>query len=199
MAVGDVCTLRIIGRYQSQNIVNTLHYRIDDQGSSEQEILQQLCDGFYASFLVAWQARHIDTYTLVGLKAFGLTGAAKTPGFKSASDAGSIVGEEVPAAVCRTITLYTASAKHRRRGRLMLSGSAVAHFNTNDGGVTSAEVALLDTLGSNLDNGISITPDTFALVIPASGVDPVEVVVDTKGRTTPSIVKSRRIRQFLIG
>lgn len=199
MAVDDVVTLRVVGRYQSQNIVNTLHYQIAAQAANEQTVLDNLLIGWEADLEVLWLARHLDTYELVGLKAFNKVGAAKTPAFRAIATAGSVVGEEVPSSVCRTLTLYTASAKHRRRGRLMLSGTAVAMLETDDGAVTSMEQASLDTLGTTLLATIEQAGDEFNLVIPATAVDPVEPITDAKGRPTPSLIKSRRIREFLVG
>ena len=81
----------------------------------------------------------------------------------------------------------------------MLSGGAVAQFNIDDGAVTSAEQALLGTLGQFFEAVIDNGGDEFRCVIPATAVDSVQQIIDTKGRATPSIIRSRRIRQFLIG
>lgn len=199
MAIQDVVILKIVGRYQQQNIVNTLHYQIVDQASAEKEVLDNLILAFQGAIETAWLARHISTYSLVGYKAFNKTGPAKTPSFVAVGSPGAVVGTEMPAAMCRTITLYTADAKHRRRGRIMLSGGAAAQFNTTDGAVTTAETALLGTLGQFFEAIIDNGGDEFRACIPAAGVDSAQGIVDTKGRATPSIVRSRRIRQFLIG
>ena len=199
MAIQDVCILKVVGRYQSQNIVNTLHYQVVDQASAETEVLENLILAWQGAIETAWLARHIDSYELVGYKAFNKTGAAKTPSFVPVGSNGAVVGEEMPASQGRTITLYTADAKHRRRGRIMLSGGAVAQFNIDDGAVTSAEQALLGTLGQFFEAVIDNGGDEFRCVIPATAVDSVQQIIDTKGRATPSIIRSRRIRQFLIG
>lgn len=199
MAVDDVSILRVVGRYQKQNIVHTLHYQHSTQGSSEQEVLQQLCDAWDTDFSAAWVARHIDTYELVGVKAFVKTGAAKTPAFTDIATAGSVVGEELPASVCRTITLYTASAKFRRRGRVMLSGTAVSMLDTATGAVTEAEITALGTLANLLKQELSANGDSFSPCIPATAVDPVEVITDSTPRGTPALIRSRRIREMLIG
>lgn len=199
MAVGDECTLRIVGRFQDQNIVNTMHYRIATQTSGDLDILESLCDAFDTIIKSSWVGRHISTYELIGLKAFRKTGTSKTPGFKSIGTEGAVVGTEVPSSMCRTITLYTADAKHRRRGRVMLSGSAAAMFDATDGSVTSTEIAALDALGVLLKGQISNSGDEFDPGIPATAVDSWQDFVDSKARETPSVVTSRRIRQFLIG
>lgn len=199
MAQDDVSGLHVVGRYQSQNIVNTLHYRHSTQTATEQETLDLLCQAWDGKFSATWVGRHIDTYQLVGVKAFVRDGAAKTPGFLDIDTAGSVVGEETPAAVCRTITLYTASTKYRRRGRVMLSGCATNMFNVDDGAVTGAEVLALGTLVDLLIDPIISDEETWTPVIPANVVDPVESIIDALARLTPSIVRSRRIRQFLIG
>ena len=199
MAQNDIVTLKVVGRYQGQNIVNSINWKILDQSSPETTVLENLCLGFVQDIEAAWLARHIDSYELVGYKAFNHTGAAKTPCFLPSGDAGGVVGEELPASVCRTITLYTASAKHRRRGRIMLSGTAVAMLNTDDGAVTSSEMSSLGTLGTYFTTSLTYGDDTFFCCIPPSGEDPVELIVDTMGRNTPSILRSRRIREFLVG
>lgn len=199
MAQTDEVTLRVVGRYQAQNIVNTLVYRIVDQAVSELNVLTELLDQWDTNIKAGWLARHLDTYELVGLKAFNKTGPAKTPAFLSIGTAGSVVGEEIPSPVCRTITLYTASTNHRRRGRVMLSGTAVAQIDTDDGSVTTAEIALLDVLGTLLIAPLGAAGDTFQLGIGSTDILNFEDAVDAKGRETPSIVTSRRIRQFLIG
>lgn len=199
MAVQDVCILRIVGRYQSQNIVNTLHWQIVSQSSDDQAVLASLCLAFQADIETAWLARHIDSYELIGYKAFVQSGAAKTPAYVPRGQYGVVVGTEVPAAVCRTITLYTADAKHRRRGRLMLSGGEFAQFNIDDGAVTSAEMALLGTLGSFFLEVIENGGDEFRCCIPATATDAVQSINAATGRATPSIVRSRRVRNFLIG
>lgn len=199
MAVGDICTLRIVGRYQQQNIVNVMHYAITEQGSSELEVLENLLALWDTANQAAWVARHIDSYELIGTKAFGLTGAAKTPAFDPVGVSGAVVGTEEPAALCRTITLYTESAKHRRRGRIMLSGGAADMFSVVDGAVIGTEIVLLEVLGALLIQDLFGGGDTFQPCIPPAGVDPFEPIVDMKARVTPSLIKTRRVRQFSIG
>lgn len=199
MAIGDVISVRIVGRYQDQNIVNTLHYQITGQTVSERNVLRDFLDAWDTQLEAAWLARHIDSYELVGIKAFNDTGASKTPAFQAVGVAGSVVGEEVHASVCRTLTLYTDSAKHRRRGRVMVSGSAVAHFNTVDGAVTTAEIALMNVLAAALLVTVSDGETEGVLCIPPAAADPVEIITDIEARVTPSLIRSRRIRQFLIG
>ena len=199
MAVDDICVLRIVGRYQQQNIVNTLHLQIEAQVSSEQEILDQLVIGWDTAFRNAWLAAHIDTYELIGLKAFRVDGAAKVPAYSNIGQNGTVTGDEVPSNVCRTITLYTASTNHRRRGRVMLSGSAQAMFNASDGSVTVAEVGVLQTIGNLIDAGFSMDSDDFVFCLPATDTLPIELVTKSLARVTPSAVKSRRVSQYLIG
>lgn len=199
MAVMDELTLRVVGRYQSQNIVNTLHYRIANQAASELVICERLIDLWDTALRVLWTGRHIDTYTLVGLKAFRKTGVAKTPHFKLITANGTVAGDEVPSPVCRCITLYTADAKPRRRGRIMLSGSEAAMFNTTDGAVTAAQIGDLETLMATMMTQLSGAGDEFDIGIPSTPTDNWQNITDSKPRVTPAIVTSRRIRQFLIG
>lgn len=199
MAVDDVLSLRVVGRFQSQNIVNTLHYRIAAQTADDKDINSALITAWRADIETAWLARHIDTYELVGLKSFRQSGDFKTPHFTSVGSAGSVVGTEEPAFVCRTITLYTESAKHRRRGRVMLSGTAAAQLETDDGSLTSAEITALEVLGVELVAPLEGGADSFQLCIPANATDPAEDIVDMAARETPSCVTSRRIKQFFVG
>lgn len=199
MAQGDTVILRVVGRYQGQNIVNNLHYMITDQESAETQILQNLCAAWNTAIPTTWLARHIDTYTLVGIKAFNKTGPIKVPGFLSIDSPGVVVGVETPSPVCRTITLYTASINYRRRGRIMLSGSADGMFNDDDGAVTTSEVDSLTALGQLLNSTLQSGNDAWVLAIPPTDLLPNEVITSVRGRTTPSVIRSRRIRQFLVG
>lgn len=182
-----------------QNVVNKLSFQITAQAASEHLILQSLCDLWDTALTTGWAARHSDQYTLVGIKAFNLSGAAKQPGFKAIDEPGAVVGTDLPAAVCRTITLYTASVKYRRRGRVQLSGSQVAMFNVADGAVTEVEITALETLADLLFEDVTGDGNTFAPVIPANAVDPVEGITGAVPRRTPSLIRSRRVKQFLIG
>lgn len=94
MAATDECTLKIIGRFQNQNIVNTMHYIVKTDATGDLTILQNLCEAFDTAIKTAWLACHLDTYTLVGLKAFGKTGTSKTPGVLIVGDAGVVVAED---------------------------------------------------------------------------------------------------------
>lgn len=199
MAVGDVCVLRIVGRYQQQNCVSSLHYRITTQVSDDLDILGQLIDDWLAIHEVAWLNCHIDTYTLVGYKAFRVDGTAKVPAYSTVETAGNVDDDEVPSNLCRTITFYTASSNHRRRGRIMLSGSGQAMFNQGHGSVAVAAVAILQTLADLLETALAQSPDEFELVLPAANGDPIEPIVAARARVTPSALKSRRVKQYLIG
>ena len=199
MAANDVILLRVVGRYQQQNIVNTLHYQINMQTSTEAAVLGMFLTDWATANETAWLNCHIDTYELIGYKAFRVDGAAKIPAYQNRGVNGNVVGDEVPSNICRTITLYTASANHRRRGRVMLSGSEQGMFNLTDGAVTVAAVGVLQTLGDLLDSQLVGVADVFDPVLPASGVLPIEAVTKAVGRVTPSSVKSRRVSQYLIG
>jgi hypothetical protein len=199
MAIGDECTLKIIGRYQSQNVVNTMHYRIMAQTTGDPEILTQLCVGWHTDIESAWLACHHTDYELVGLKAFGKTGTAKTPGIVARGNDGTRSGTGAPSFACRTVTLYTADAKHRRRGRVMLSGSITEDFDTSDGSLTAGAKTPLDTLGALLVAAITVNSDEFEPGIPAVGEDSWQDFTDFLTRETPSCVTSRRVREFFVG
>lgn len=199
MAEGDIVSLRVVGRYEQQNIVNTLHYQVVSQAEAEQDVLDLLCTIWDGQISGIWVARHSDGYTLVGVKAFNHTGVAKRPGFLAIGDAGTVVANLMLPHTCRTITLYTDSANHRRRGRVMLSGSVDSMFDSTDGSVTAVERIALEVLGDLLMAILSSNGNSFQLCIPPTDVLPEEVITSTRGRVTPSVVTTRRIRQFLIG
>lgn len=81
----------------------------------------------------------------------------------------------------------------------MLSGSAAAMFDVNDGSVTVATIALMDDISQLCLTALVSGEDSFELVLPATAIDPIANIIDARGRTTPSSVRSRRIRQFLVG
>lgn len=199
MAIGDEVTLRVVGRYQNQNVVNTFHYKIGAQASSEQTILNNLCVLWDAANTAAWVLRHLSDYVLVGIKAFGKEGAAKIPGYKIIGTAGGVTGTSLPALICRVITFYTASANHRRHGRAMLSGTDEAMLEGTDGSVTATEVGLLDTLATALTTALTGDDDEFVPIIPSTDVLPLEEIIGFKSRVTPASITSRRIRRFLVG
>lgn len=199
MSVGDEVTLRIVGRYQDQNIVNTLHYVIDQQAAGEQEILQNLCSNWISQHESDWVGRHSEDYTLVGVKAFAHGGAPKVPGYLASATPGIVVGSPLPATVCRTITLYTDAINRKRRGRIMLSGTVADMIDEGDGSVTATERSLCQTLGDGLQAPLSSAGDEFALILPSKGELDLERIVHTMARYTPASLRSRRIKQFLIG
>lgn len=199
MAVDDIIGIQIHGRYQMQNIVNTIHYKITEQGSTEEHILQNTVDNWHFQNTAGWLARHIDTYSLMGLKAFSVTGDNKRPGIAHIDDPGVVTGTEVPSPVCRVITLYTDSDNYRRRGRVMLSGSETLQFMDADGSVTPAEIVLLQVLGVLLIADVEGGGDIVQPGLKPTELLPFEPFVSQLGRKTPSLIRSRRVRSFGIG
>ena len=198
MATGDNIVLRVVGRYQDQNIVNSFHYNIENQVTGDQDILEKACVDWDTNFRSAWTAAHSTDYELIGIKGFRNGGTAKTPGHSTINAGGTRSGTPAPAFVCRTITLYSESAKHRRRGRCMLSGTITEDINSDDGSVKSAAIAVMNTLGALLIATFGPS-DQYKPILPPAGADPEVDIVDYKSRITPSVVTSRRIKQFLIG
>lgn len=199
MAVDDIVGVRVVGRYQQQNIVNTLHYRISAQTVTDHQILQLLADAWVLAFEAMWVARHIITYELVGVKAFSKSGDNKLPGIATVGTFGDVVGDELPSSVCRVITLYTDSSNYRRHGRVMLSGTAVTMLEDTDGAVTGTEITALGSLKDELIDPIVSDEEAWVPVIPPSGVLPVEDITASLARKTPASITSRRVRGFLIG
>ena len=199
MAVGDVSRLVIVGWFQDQNIVNTLHYKHTVQASEEKEVLQELCLQWQAAHETKWLNRHSDVYSLVGYKAFKHSGAGKVPGHVLAGVVGNVAGTANSSFVSRNITLYTDSANHRRRGRIQISGSITTDFDEVTGAVLAAQVVLMQTLGDDILAGLTGPSDEWELCIPDTATLPVETVTAVRARATPGIIRSRRIKSMFIG
>lgn len=199
MAEDDTVGLHVVGRYQAQNIVSTLHFKITAQTVTEHQILQLLAGAWVDELEALWVAAHIDTYELVGVKMFSVTGDNKRPGIVAVGTAGTVVGSEVPSPICRVITLYTNSANFRRRGRVQLSGCDTTMFNDTDGAVTAAEILALASLADALIDPIAIDEESMAPVLPPRGELPVEPITAALVRKTPACIRSRRVRGFSIG
>lgn len=199
MAVDDIIGIQIHGRYQMQNIVNVMHYEVTEQTSDDHELLGQFCTQWETQHKSGWLARHIDSYSLMGLKGFSITGANKRPGIVHINDPGAIVGEEAPSPICRVVTLYTDSDNYRRRGRIMLSGSADAHFNDADGAVTDVELAAMVILGEALILPMTFSGNTTQPGLRPQGILTFEQFTAAQSRRTPACIRSRRVRGFSIG
>lgn len=199
MPVGDIAVLRIIGRSQQQNIVNTMHYRVVSQAGEDVDVWDQLCVEWELTNAPLWLARMHDEYELQGIKAFTVKGDAVPPGTAIAALSGDLTGDPQEAFVCRTITLYTDNPNQRVRGRLMLSGGAENMFDDTDGSVTSLEVGLLTVLGTALLFNLTSTDNEYEVVLYDKVLDVVSIPIKARGRLTPSILRSRRVKQFLIG
>lgn len=199
MAVGDVSRLSIVGRFQQQNIVNTLHYKHTVQASEEDHVLSALIDAWTTYIQTPWLARHSDDYTLIGVKAFKHSGEAKVPAFSRIEEYGAIAGVPYSAFVSRVITLYTNSANHRRRGRVQLSGGEANHFQELDGAIVAAEVVLMQVLADLLIVELSDIADDFQLCLPDTDTLPLEPIIAARARNTPGVIRSRRIKGYFIG
>lgn len=203
MAENDIVGVRVCGRYQEQNIVQTLHYKVATQTAPEHDTLQLLATAFQTKFLSALLARHIDTYTLVGFQTFSLTGTNKRPGYEIAEDPGLVAGVETPSSVCRSITLYCDSDNYRRRGRFLMSGCENTMFNQDDGAVTAAEITALSTIADLLIDPIVADEESWKPVLPAgtgvSGPYPDEEIKASLARRTPANIRSRRVKGFSVG
>lgn len=199
MPVDDELSLRIVGRYQSQNVVNTLHYLVDTQASADNGLCDSLITAFSATVESAWLDAHESSYNLEGYKAYVKKGNPLVPGLQVIDSPGTVIGTSAPAAVCRTITLYTTSANRRKRGRVMLSGSDTSDFLAATGAVSSGARALMDDIGDLLLPDLANGGDIFKLILPTVGVVAYELVTGFLSRVTPALVSSRRIRRFLIG
>lgn len=199
MAANDIVGIHITGRYQAQNIVSTLHFKIKAQTVTDHEVLQTLVVAWDTAMTTAWLARHIDSYELVGLRGFSKSGNNKRPGLLAIGDPGIVTGEEVPSPVCRVITLYTDSTNYRRHGRVMLSGADTLMFNNDDGAVTTTEIAALAALAGLFTADVVDGGDEFEPCIPPTATLPFELITSALVRKTPACVRSRRVRNFSVG
>lgn len=199
MAIGDVSRLAVVGWFQDQNIVNTFHYKHTVQASDENDVLQELCQTWQTAIETAWLDRHADVYSIAGLKAFKHSGESKVPGHLPMGGNGNVVGTPHSSFVSRVITLYTASANHRRRGRIQISGAVNAHFDQITGAVLAAEVVLMQALADVIIQPLIGPSDEWELCIPDTVALPLELVTAVRARGTPGIIRSRRIKSFFIG
>lgn len=199
MSIGDVAVLRIVGRYQDQNIVNTMHYEVEDQATGDAVLWDTLIDGWIGDHETLWLGEHIDAYTLIGLKAFTVKGDTRPPGERTRNNAGTIAENPAPAFVCRTITFYSESSNPRVRGRLMLSGSSEAMFHDDDGSVVAGQIITMQALGDQLLGELVDTGNTFKPVLYSKLLDATNDLLAAKARITPSSVRSRRVKRMLIG
>ncbi len=72
-------------------------------------------------------------------------------------------------------------------------------FDDTDGSVASLEVGLLTVLGTNLLENIVSVGNTYEVVIFQKSPEVISIPIKARGRLTPSILRSRRVKQFLIG
>lgn len=199
MPVGDIAVVRIIGRFQDQNIVNTMHYRVTIQGGDDVDLWDQLAVEWETTNSPLWLARMSDEYELQGIKAFTVKGGSVPPGTAIVQVSGDVSGSPQESFVCRTITMYTDNANPRRRGRLMLSGGDESQFNDTDGSVAALEVGLLTVLGTALMADLTSADNTYEVVIFQKSPEVVSLPIKARGRLTPSVLRSRRIQQFMVG
>lgn len=199
MAVLDGVLVRVVGRFQDQNVVNVFHYEVDAQGSTQADLLENLAILWDTVNGAAWLARMSDAYELIGTKAFMADGDSVPPGIAPISLSGDVAGDPQESFVCRTISLYTGNPNHRVRGRVMMSGGAESMFDDTDGSVTDAEITALGALATLFETNMVGGGDTFIPIIFNRTTKGHEPIIKATPRKTPSIVRSRRVRQFLIG
>jgi hypothetical protein len=199
MPVGDIAVLRAVGRYQDQNIVNTMHYEVEIQSSDDIDLWQQLADDWASAISTLWLGRHIDAYSLVGVKVFTAKGNPHPPGFTQVDGIGTVVGTGSGALLGRTITLYTDDPSPAARGRVQLSGGTTDMFDPDTGQVVPAEITLLNALGALLTQIINEQDNEYKLVVFRKLPERIANIVLAKGRITPSVIRSRRARVFTIG
>lgn len=72
-------------------------------------------------------------------------------------------------------------------------------FDDTDGSVASLEVGLLTVLGANLMENIISVDNTYELVFFQKSPEVIALPIKARGRLTPSILRSRRVKQFIIG
>jgi hypothetical protein len=82
---------------------------------------------------------------------------------------------------------------------MMLSGGTESMFDDTDGSVTPTEIGALSVLIGLLIDPLESGGDKFQLVLYNKTLDVISSLTAIKARVTPSVLRSRRIRQFLIG
>jgi hypothetical protein len=199
MTVGDIAVLRAVGRYQDQNIVNTMHYEVKVQAGDDIDLWQQLADDWATANSTLWLGRHIDAYSLVGIKVFTAKGSPHPPGFTQIDTPGSVVGTGSGALLGRTITLYTDDPSSSARGRVQLSGGTEAMFDPDTGQLVPAEIIMLNALGTQLIQVINEQDNEYKMVVFRKLPERIATIILGKGRITPSVIRSRRARVFTIG
>lgn len=199
MAQDDIVGLHIVGRFQGQNISQTIHYKMMTQVSSDNTILGLLAASFETTHKSSWLAIHNVAYSLMGIRGFSLTGDNKTPGLVHIDEPGTVTGAAAPSPLCKVITLYTGSDNYRRRGRLMFSGGTVPEFDVDDGAVEDTTLGLLASFGANLITALSFSGNEAQPGLAPTDLLPFEPFIDVLARRTPALIRSRRIRNFMIG
>ncbi|GAG73552.1 unnamed protein product, partial [marine sediment metagenome] len=91
------------------------------------------------------------------------------------------------------------NANYRVRGRVMLSGGVESMFNDTDGSVTDSEITALQPLATSLFNDIEVGGDVWRLGTWNKTLSTFSDRLALRPRKTPSVVRSRRLRQFMIG
>lgn len=81
----------------------------------------------------------------------------------------------------------------------MLSGGVESLFNDADGSVASVEVGLLTTLGTAFMDDLVSTDNEYQYVIFRKTPESINEPIKARGRLTPSVLRSRRIKQFIVG
>lgn len=199
MSANDVAVVRVVGRFQDQNISNSFHYVLLSIDPPDNEALQNLATFWYTDIGAAWLARHSDAYELIGVKAFVAKGDASIPGYYNVGVSGDVVGDPQESYVCRTITRYTGNINPRVRGRAQLSGAVETMFDDADGAVTATEVTALAPLITLLDGNITGGGASWFPCLYDKVLDSTNLIILSKARVTPSLIRSRRIRQYSIG
>lgn len=195
----DVAILRVVGRYQDQNIVNNFHYVLLNIEPPDPFALTNLATFWATDIGPDWLARHSLQYTLVGVKAFIAKGDAAVPGFHNVDLPGEVSGDPQESYVCRTITRYTNDPNPRVRGRAMLSGGTEDMFDDKDGSVTETEILALAPLITLLDAPISGGGANWFPCVYNKVADRTALIDNSVARITPSVIRSRRVKQYLIG
>jgi hypothetical protein len=199
MTEGDTAVLRAVGRFQNQNISNTFHYTLTTLTTPDSDALANLVAFWATDIVVTWVGVHSDAYELIGVKAFVALGTSARPGYAAVGAVGSVVGDPQESFVCRVLTRYTDNVNPRVRGRLNLSGGVEAMFNDDDGSVTAAHIAELLPLATLLDAPIVGGDAVWTPAIVDKVAQTAEPITKSVPRVTPSVIRTRRIRQFSIG
>lgn len=197
MAVGSILRMSVLGVYQDQNIVNTIHVKVIEQQCDEVDLATKVA-GTFIDVETYWLAVHNQYYQYKGTVVVGTAGSSTIPGYYPRDLPGVVAQDPLLSSIARVITLYGAADNAKIRGRLMLSGASQGDIDETDGRVNISMG--LNTLAALMKQ--AWTNVQFVTVVPVIYTKSTQLareVIKAVPRPTPGVIRSRRIRNFMVG